>query len=251
MGFHAARPGPRKCYSRVVAIFETVSADLADETLVQRVCAGEVALFEQLMRRYNRRLHRIARNIVGEADAEDVLQQAYLDAYAHLAQFEGLAKFSTWLTRIVVHRATTHRRRWSRAVGTPLDDDFSSFAPPPDVSASRGRMMRSLEKAIASLPEPYRLVVILRDVEELSTREAADALGVREEALKVRLHRARTLLRARLGADVTDGMKDVFAFDGARCDRIVAAVLAQLAPFVAPYAMPAGRPLGLAGLGAG
>lgn len=219
---------------------------LGDEDLVARILAGDGPLFEALMRRYNQRLYRVARAILRDAaEAEDVMQQAYVQAYTHLAQFGGRAKFSTWLTKIAVYEALGRVRRRSRdgrAGGAASDaaeeaDPMSrleSATPDPEQQAAHGELRQLLERAIEALPESYRSVVVLRDVEGLSTAETADCLGLREDAVKTRLHRARALLRDALYASAGVTAPSAFSFHRTRCDRVVAAVFARLALAAAP-----------------
>ncbi len=208
-----------------------------DEEIVQRVLGGEREIFEVIMRRYNSRLYRVALAVVkNEAEAEDVVQDAYVRAYTHLRQFEGRAMFSTWLTRIAYHEALARAQRGKRYTSfDPLDPDN----PPeleaelrstnnPEKNAADKEMSILLENAILSLPDHYRTVLMMRDVQQLDTSETAACLGLSEENVKVRLHRARAILRkelySRFGATVTAA----FGFDGARCDRIVARVFERL-----------------------
>jgi RNA polymerase sigma-70 factor (ECF subfamily) len=180
---------------------------LADEEVVVRVRAGDTHLFEVLMRRYNQRLYRAARAILqNDADAEDAVQQAYINAYRHLGQFEGRARFSTWVTRIAVHEALSRRRR---ACDTPLGsgDDQQveravSAAPDPEHQAYAGELGALLASALAMLPHRYRSVFMLREFDGLNTAETARQLCVSEDTVKTRLHRARGLLQRKLH-DVT------------------------------------------------
>lgn len=211
---------------------------LPDEEVVRRVRAGETALFEILMRRYNPRLFRTARAILrDEAEAEDVMQQAYVNAYLHLDQFAGRASFGTWLTRIAVHEALARLRRRARGretVAMSEDPDreastLRSKAPDPEQAAVAGEMRRLLESAIDALPRRYRAVFVLREVEGLSTSETAESLGIREETAKTRLHRARLMLREQLYHRAGLVAADAFPFHLSRCDRVVAGVFARLA----------------------
>jgi len=212
------------------------SAELTDEQVVTRVLKGETALFEILMRRYNQRLYRVARSILRQDDeAEDVMQDAYVRAYQHLSQFAGRAKFSTWLTRIAVHEALARAHRGKRY--DALDElsavqgenmKFASASPSPELEAATAQSHAILEDAILSLPESYRTVLMMRDIEELSTAEAAESLEISEENVKVRLHRARALLRRELYARAGSSRADAFAFMGIRCDRVVKNVFARL-----------------------
>ena len=205
-------------------------AALSDAEIVERVRAGEIALFELLMRRYNQRLYRIARTIVGDdGEAEDVTQDAYVRAYEHLGQFAGRAPFSTWLTRIAVHEALARRARRGRQLA--LEESMPALAstgPGPEQRAADRELRQAIEAAVETLPDVYCSTFILRDVEGLSTAETAACLDVTEETVKTRLHRARALLRNHINARVGAAVRDTFQFAGARCDRIVAAVMARL-----------------------
>ncbi len=217
-----------------------MEAALADEEVVARVLAGDGALFEVLMRRYNQRLYRVARSILrDEAEAEDVMQQAYVQAWAHLGQFGGRARFSTWLTKIAAHEALGRVRRRARrepppdrrprAIEEDPMSDVKASDPDPEQEALHGELRRLLESAIEALPTGYRAVVVLRDVEGLSTDETAECLGLREDAVKTRLHRARALLREELYERAGVTSSQAFAFHLRRCDRLVAAVFERLA----------------------
>src|SRR5216684_6260022 len=213
------------------------SAELTEEQVVTRVLKGETALFEILMRRYNQRLYRVARSILRQDnEAEDVMQDAYVRAYEHLGQFAGRAKFSTWLTRIAVHEALARQRRGNRyqelepmseREGDPMDR-FASLAPDPEQQASNSEVRRLLEEAVEKLPDAYRTIFILRDIEEMSTTDAADVLEITEENVKVRLHRARALLRKSLYARAGMERKEAFDFHAARCDRVVKNVFERI-----------------------
>jgi RNA polymerase sigma-70 factor, ECF subfamily len=211
--------------------------------VVARVRAGDSARFEVLMRRYNARLFRVARAIVGDDDeAEDVVQEAYVRAWSKLEQFEGRASFATWLTRIAVHEALARARRRGRehtfAVGRAdadeggfaVNDDVRDAAPGPVEVASDHEVVALLQAAVDDLPDAHRLVFVLREVEGLSGAETAQALETTEGAVKVRLHRARAALRKALEARAAGAMKELYAFHATRCDRVVAAVFARILP---------------------
>jgi RNA polymerase sigma-70 factor (ECF subfamily) len=207
-----------------------------DREIVERVKAGDIALYEIIMRRYNQRLYRVARAILrDDAEAEDVMQDAYVRAFQHLDQFAGRAPFSAWLTRIAVHEALGRvrlRDRYSQLDDAAHDGEFSmnmvETSPDPEQSASRAELGQLLEEALLGLPEQYRIVVMLRDVEELSTSETAAALELTEQNVKVRLHRGRSMARRWLFARVGTHAKNAFPFMGARCDRVVHSVFARL-----------------------
>lgn len=203
---------------------------LTDEEIVHQVSSGDVQMFEVLMRRYNQRLYRAARAILqDDAEAEDAVQQAYLNAYRHLDQFEGRAQFSTWLTRIAVYEALARRRR---AGGNPtsshdgLVETAASPYPDPERQAYGKELSVLLESAVAGLPDGHRSVFMLREVDGLSTAETARHLRISEATVKTRLHRAKGLLQRKLHA-VTPA--EAFSFDGARCDRLVVGVMRRLA----------------------
>jgi RNA polymerase sigma-70 factor (ECF subfamily) len=210
---------------------------LSDEDVVARVRGGDTPVFEILMRRYNQRLFRAARSILrDDAEAEDAVQQAYLAAYTHLEQFAGTARFSTWLTRIVIREALGRLRSRKRRGEVEFDgeQEETMMKDEPDDSpeqhAERRELVGVLERAVDALPEIYRVVFMMREVEQLSTLETAEVLELSEEAVKVRLHRARAMLRDSLFAEVDHSLERTFPFLGPRCDRIVAAVMAKLPP---------------------
>ncbi len=215
-------------------------ASLPDEQVVLRVLAGDGALFELIMRRYNQRLFRVVRSILGDdAEAEEVVQQAYVNAYAHLGQFAGEAKFATWLTRIAVHEAWARSRRRRRQSGFERADSdgeaaaedgdaMISPAPDPERQAAISETRRLVEQSVDALRPAYRAVFVLREVEGLSTSETAECLGITPEAVKVRLHRSKAFLREDLYRRAGLEASNAFPFLGARCDRMVRAVLERL-----------------------
>ncbi len=208
-----------------------------DLAVVDRVRRGETALFEVLMRRYNQRLYRVARAILkDEHEAEDVMQQAYVNAYQHLDQFAGRASFATWLTRIAIHEALARARRRGRFAEIDAMNEYddrgrfrlASPEPDPEQQALAAELRRVLEAAVDALPRPYRTVFVLREVECLSTSEAAACLEVSEDVVKTRLHRARGMLRAEIAARAGLTAAHAFAFHATRCDRVVAGVFDRL-----------------------
>ena len=209
---------------------------LSDEEVVRRVGAGEPALFEIVMRRYNPRLFRLARAIVrDDAEAEDVLQQAYVNAFSHLHQFAGEARFATWLTRIATNEALARVRRRGRwLVVEPAVDDLRGAEairasdPSPEQQAFAGELRRALEASLDALPPIYASVFVLREVEGLSTSEVAECLQVSEDVVKTRFRRARALLRDELLDRAGLSAGSVYPFHAPRCNRVVAAVFARL-----------------------
>lgn len=212
-------------------------AAITDEEVVGRVRAGEAALFEILIRRHNQRVYRVARAILGnDTEAEDVMQEAYVRAYMHLDQFENRAKFLTWLTRIAVHEALARVRKSGRLESLDSEVDSETDMRPEPMSNTRspeehlfGRQMQVLlEAAIDALPQAYRSVFVMRQIEEMSTAETAEALGVTEEVIKTRLHRARALLQTDLYSRVGSTAPSAFEFHLSRCDRVVNTVLGRI-----------------------
>ena len=220
-------------------IAEPPSSTLPDAEIVRRIQDGDRALFEILMRRHNQRVYRAARAIVSdETEVEDVMQQAYINAFTHLHQFEARSLFSTWLTRIVVNEAVARRQRLRLAEsrletfdenrGDSMATMPSAQASPEDQAYSQ-ELLHVLEQAVDALPESYRSVFVLRDVEGLSTSETSEGLGLGEEAVKTRLHRARAMLRRSISARLGAVSAGAFQFHATRCDRVVSAVLQAIA----------------------
>jgi RNA polymerase sigma-70 factor, ECF subfamily len=217
----------------------------ADADLIQQVLSGNTAVFELLMRRYNERVYRAARSIVRDEDeAEDVMQQAYVNAFTHLRQFNGSAQFSTWLTRIAVNEALARVRRQGRY--RAFDDESSNVEPfmlrnpadNPERDAFTGELRGLLEWAIDRLPDGMREVFVLREVESLSTSEAAECLGVSEDVVKTRLSRGRATLRRLLMERTGATAPEAFRFYRPRCDRVVGRVLARIGGPPSPAAAP-------------
>ena len=212
----------------------------SDAALCQRVVDGEQAAFADLMRRYNRRLYRVARSILrDDAEAEDALQEAYIQAYRALPGFRGESALGTWLTRIVMNAALMRRRSAGRMAeviemrGAPAEDEPAAMREPaqheqPDQAAQRAQARVLLEAKIDRLPEVFRTVFILRAVEELSVEETAGVLDIPEATVRSRYFRARGMLREALARELDFALEDAFGFDGARCDRIVANVMRRL-----------------------
>ncbi len=220
---------------------------LSDHALVERVRAGDAAAFELIMRRHNRRLFRLARSILRNApEAEDVVQETYVRAFAKLDEFRGPDGFAAWLARIAYHEALARLRGWGRVVSLHDQvgdgdgdadvrrvDTMTSSHPDPESLSGHGELRRLLEQAIDALPDEFRTVFVLRAVEGMSVAETADALAIPPETVKTRFHRARLRLQQALGARFEALMPVTFEFGGARCDRIVATVLDRLGPALA------------------
>lgn len=216
-----------------------------DAALAARVADGDVGAFEALMRRYNRRLFRLARaTLRDEAEAEDALQEAYLQAFRRIGQFRGEAALGTWLSRLVLNECLGRLRRGRRRenvvpiVALPdemeLETMARSPAEGPDGAAARSELRALLERRLDELPESFRTVFVLRCVEELSVDETAACLGLPEATVRSRHFRARGLLREALARDMDLAEPDLYEFGGWRCDRVVAAVLARLKEGMTP-----------------
>jgi len=216
-------------------------AVLPDTEIVRKIREGETALFEVLMRRHNQRVYRAVRAVINEeADVEDVMQQAYINAFTHLDQFEERAQFSTWLTRIALNEAVAKRRKIKGPgsvvrIRLELDDDRRGYMDTlispeadPERQAYAEELRRVLEAAVEALPDNYRTVLMLRDIEGLSTSETGEGLGLGEEAVKTRLHRARAMIRRAVTERIGGVAAEAFQFHAPRCDRVVAAVLARI-----------------------
>jgi RNA polymerase sigma-70 factor, ECF subfamily len=210
---------------------------VTDEELVQRARLGDRLAFELLMRRNNRRVYRAVRSVLREgADIEEVMQQSYVLAFSHLDQFQGTARWSTWLCRIAFNEALARVRQRGRFVSIDsagegrVSEGWRSAAPDPERQARTRELGRFVEQAVDGLPDIYRSVLILREIEGLSTVETAAILDVEENVVKTRLHRARGLLRDAITQRIGEQVDGAYAFDARRCDRVVAAVLARLPP---------------------
>jgi len=219
---------------------ETLEAD--DAALAARVASGDTAAFERLMRLHNRRLYRLARATLGnEADAEEALQDAYLNAFRAIGRFRGESSLATWLSRVVLHECLERLRRQGRRssivqlVSSDADErvehEFMSQPSPgatPHDHAERSEIRALLERRLDQLPEAFRTVFVLRGVEEMDVSEVAGCLGIPDATVRSRFFRARSMLRELLAQDFDVAERDVFSFGGRHCDRIVAAVLERL-----------------------
>ena len=236
---------------RSMSSVNATSPGAPDAVLTDRIADGDHAAFEALMRRHNGRLYRVARSIVRDAsEAEDVLQEAYLDAYRHIRDFRGGSQLGTWLTRIVINRALMRLRRQKRdrvvvSIGGrragpgnqanlgdrgELDMNLvaDEKAESPTDATLRAELRRTIERRIDQLPVAFRTVFVLREVEGLTVQETAESLNIPEATVRTRVFRSRALLREALTRDLDVATVDVFDFGGERCDRIVWGVLARL-----------------------
>lgn len=224
---------------------------LPDRELVGLAQEGNAAAFRAIMQRHNQRLYRVARGILREdSEAEDVIQESYLRAFTSFSSFRGEAELSTWLTRIVVNEALGRVRRRRPTVELTVlesahDDDGARVIPfpgadsaseNPESVAARREIRRMLERAVDELPDPFRIVFVMRAIEEMSVEETAAYLRIRPETVKTRLHRARRVLREKLDSELASALTGAFPFAGTRCARIADAVLDQLGIPTSPTA---------------
>jgi RNA polymerase sigma factor (sigma-70 family) len=207
-----------------------------DMEIARRVTAGDRAAFNLLMRRNNRRLYRLARaTLRDDGEAEEAVQEAYLAAYCGIARFRGESTLATWLSRMVLNECLARLRknaRRDRVIPMVTDDEIEFIHADehelPDRVLVRAEMRELIERKLDELPEDFRLVFMLRSVQELSVEETADSLGIATVTVRTRHYRARSLLREALARDIDVAARDVFSFGGARCDRILATVNTRL-----------------------
>lgn len=224
-----------------------IHENLTDAEIAGRIASGDDEAFHYVMRRYNQKLFRTARSILrDDAEAEDAVQESYLLAYRAMATFRNEAKLSTWLVRIVVNESIGRARKQKRSAevirldseGADRDRD-SEFAPQagdqredpderPEMLAQRRELRKLLEKKIDALPDTFRSVFMMRAVEEMSAEETSAALGIPDATVRTRFFRAKSLLRESLARELDFALEDAFAFDGARCDRIVENVMLRV-----------------------
>lgn len=227
---------------QTAAVAATRLDGLDDAELADRARNRDGAAIRLIMQRHNRRLYRVARSVLGDdAEAEDVVQEAYFRAFTHLDGFRGDARLSTWLTRIALNEALGRLRQRRPSIDLEHLDAITDqgearvivlptarLGSDPEAAAARAEVRRLLERAVDRLPDPFRVVFMLREVEEMSIEETASQLGLRPETVKTRLHRARRLLRKSLHEALCTSLADVFPFAGARCARITGTVLDRL-----------------------
>ena len=206
-----------------------------DVLLVHRAMAHEADAFRAIIKTHNQRLYRIARGVVrNDSEAEDIVQEAYVRAFAALATFRGDSSLATWLSRIVINEALGRLRKRRRTVAMPASQEAQIIQFPlnpsddPERTMAQRQILRLVERATDNLPDVYRTVFIARVIEGLNIEETADLLGVRPETVKTRLHRARALMRKALDDEIGPVLLDAFPFAGRRCERLTEAVMKRL-----------------------
>ncbi|OBQ82488.1 RNA polymerase sigma factor [Mesorhizobium sp. WSM3873] len=216
------------------------AAEAGEMALVHRALARDPGAFRLIIKTHNQRLYRIARGVVrNDAEAEDIVQEAYMRAFASLDSFRGDASLSTWLSRIVINEALGRLRKRKRIVAMPENPDAQIIRFPlnsndlnpgddPERTMAQRQILGLVERATDSLPDVYRTVFVARVIEGLSIEETADLLGIRPETVKTRLHRARALVRKALDDEIGPVLLDAFPFAGRRCERLTRAVMKRL-----------------------
>jgi RNA polymerase sigma-70 factor (ECF subfamily) len=216
--FHAAMNNP-----------EAVAAGRSDQEIITEVLNHDPQAFELLLRRYNARVYRVARSIVRDDDeAEDIAQESWVRAYTNLARFAGAASFSTWISKIAAHEAFLRLRRRARVSALPSPPHAREPAGDPEKRAFGNELRRAIEKALDDLPTQHRSVFVLRCIDRLSVSETAAVLGLSQDVVKARLHRARGMLQRSIGSQVGRLPPDLYRFPAPRCDRLAAAVHRRL-----------------------
>lgn len=221
--------------TRKSAIQTVAVSASGDMLLVHRAMAHEADAFRAIIKTHNQRLYRIARGVVrNDSEAEDIVQEAYVRAFAALATFRGDASLATWLSRIVINEALGRLRKRRRTVAMPANSEAQIIQFPlnpsddPERTMAQRQILRLVERATDNLPDVYRTVFIARVIEGLNIEETADLLGVRPETVKTRLHRARALVRKALDDEIGPVLLDAFPFAGRRCERLTEAVMKRL-----------------------
>jgi RNA polymerase sigma-70 factor (ECF subfamily) len=211
-----------------------------DTELVRRTLARDATAFRTIMERYNRRLYRIARGVLrNDSEAEDVVQESYVSAFAHLDSFRGESSLATWLSRITINEALGRLRRERTAVALAVVETQrpeaqiiqfpqSGTSVDPERTMAQREILQLVERATDNLPEMFRIVFVTRIIEGMSVEETADLLGLRPETVKTRLHRARRLVREQLDKQIGPVLMDAFPFAGRRCQRVTEAVMQRL-----------------------
>jgi RNA polymerase sigma factor (sigma-70 family) len=201
---------------------------LSDEEAVDRILKGEIHLYERLMRKLNLRLYRISMSIINDAeDAEDIMQITYLNAYRHLSSFRNQSSFSTWIIRILINESLLHKKRRLKREKLMMESTCNAYhSETPLENLMNKELKLILEEAVSGLPEKYRMVFVMREVQGMSTQETMEALDIGESNVKIRLNRAKEMLREELNNYLRP--KEIFEFNLVRCDIIVNHVMQRI-----------------------
>ncbi|ATU95678.1 RNA polymerase sigma factor [Phyllobacterium zundukense] len=210
-----------------------------DMDIVRRALARDADAFRTIMEIHNRRLYRIARGVVrNDGEAEDIVQEAYVRAFAHLDRFRGNSSLATWLSRIVINEALGRLRKKRRAFALTTSISQNSDAQiiqfplkvgdDPERMMAQRQILQMVERATDNLPDVYRTVFVARVIEGLGIEETAELLRIRPATVKTRLHRARLLIRKQLDDQIGPVLLDAFPFAGKRCKRLTTAVMKRV-----------------------
>ena len=207
---------------------DTFNLKMSDEEIIERVVKGEQHLYESLMRKYNLRMYRISMSIINDdKEAEDIMQTAYINAYQQLANFQGRSSFGTWLTRILIYESLLHKKRKQKLQKVLMEKQGNDYHNDTPLKGLMNKELKVLlENAVAQLPEKYRLVFVMREIQEMSTNETMDALNLGESNVKIRLSRAKEMLRNELHNYWQP--KQLFEFNLVRCDVVVDFVMRNI-----------------------
>ncbi|WP_448698842.1 sigma-70 family RNA polymerase sigma factor [Mucilaginibacter sp. AW1-3] len=202
-------------------ISAAISLNLSDEEIIERILKGEKHLYEILMRRFNLCLYRISMSIINDdKEAEDIMQTTYINAYQQLHKFQNRSSFSTWITRILINESLLHKKRKLKLQQMLMENTTNEYHNDTPLKGLVNKELKGiLEKAVADLPEKYRMVFVMREVQEMSTNETMEALNIGESNVKIRLKRAKELLRDELTSYWQP--QQLFEFNLVRCDVIV------------------------------
>jgi RNA polymerase sigma-70 factor, ECF subfamily len=202
----------------------SMAVNLSDRKIIDRILVGDKHHFELLVRRYNRRMFRLVRSIIKDAtEAEDVIQETYILAYLNLRSFKGNDSAASWLARIAINEALSRLRcKRNHRIKQAADPEEGFTAYGPEQFVRTYQTLWLIESAIDDLPCDYRMVFILRAVEQLSVDETAEYLKIKPATVKTRLHRAKAILQRRMGRKLDELLVDAFPFGGLQCDRVVA-----------------------------
>jgi RNA polymerase sigma factor (sigma-70 family) len=205
-----------------------IKTPLNDEELIERIIGGEKDLYETLIRKYNSRLFRIAMSIINDdMEAEDIMQTAYINAYTQLPNFEHRSSFGTWLTRILINESLLHKKRKEQLDKVLMQQPDTEYHNDTPLKNLMNKELKDiLENAVLTLPEKYRMVFVMREIEEMSTCETMEVLNIGESNVKIRLNRAKEMLRTELSSHFQS--KQLFDFHLTRCDRVVNFVMNRI-----------------------
>jgi RNA polymerase sigma-70 factor (ECF subfamily) len=207
---------------------DQLTGTLSDEEIVEWILKGEKSLYESLMRKYNLRLYRVSMSIINDdMEAEDIMQTVYINAYQQLAKFQNRSSFGTWITRILINESLLRKKKiikHQEALMKNTDNEYHNDTP---LNSLMNKELKAiLENAVSTLPEKYRMVFVMREIQEMSTNETMEVLNLGESNVKIRLNRAKEMLRNELSGYYKSNQ--LFEFNLIRCDRIADFVMSRI-----------------------